>query len=126
MSHTQQAQQPGTSQGPVGNQSSDSPDGRPSRSHAIENITHSLRALHAQYAPQGPPEVRQLQINITNAKGVALDYEGIGRDSKALSKDLFLWGQQDQEEDIKDGKSFIFDIELINLYYGQSLTVSGT
>ncbi len=48
--------------------------------------------------------MRHLQVLITNAKGVTLDYEGVGRDSKALSKDFFLWGQ-DQEEDIRDGES---------------------
>lgn len=53
-------------------------------------------------SPQGPADVRHLQVLITNAKGVALDYEGLGRDTKSLSKDFYLWGQE-EEEDIKDG-----------------------
>ncbi|KAG8905321.1 hypothetical protein FRB99_000247 [Tulasnella sp. 403] len=67
----------------------------------IENMAQTLKSLHNQYAPQGPPDVRHLQVLITNAKGIALDLEGIGRDSKALSKDFFLWGQN-QEDDLKD------------------------
>ncbi|KIO29682.1 hypothetical protein M407DRAFT_242545 [Tulasnella calospora MUT 4182] len=67
----------------------------------MESLTHQLKALHNQYAPQGPPEVRNLQVLITNAKGVALDYEALGRDTKSLSKDFYLWGQE-EEEDIKD------------------------
>ncbi|KAG9017061.1 hypothetical protein FRB90_001956 [Tulasnella sp. 427] len=106
MTHTSQAQQPldahgnpTTGGGPAA--SADLPDGKGGRPFIVESLTHQLKALHNQYAPQGPAEVRNLQVLITNAKGVALDYQGLGRDTKSLSKDFYLWGQE-EEEDIKD------------------------
>ncbi|KAG8942392.1 hypothetical protein FRC04_003788 [Tulasnella sp. 424] len=106
VTHTAQAQQPLDAHGnPVGSSgsrpSSDLPDGKGGRPFIVDTLTHQLKALHNQYAPQGPPEVRNLQVLITNAKGVALDYDGLGRDTKSLSKDFYLWGQE-EEEDLKD------------------------
>jgi hypothetical protein len=45
-------------------------------------------------------ENRQLQLLITASKGVALDFDATGRDAKAQSKELYLWGQT-QGPDIK-------------------------
>ncbi|KAG9047265.1 hypothetical protein FS837_002626 [Tulasnella sp. UAMH 9824] len=106
MTHTSQAQQPLDAHGNPATgggsaASADVPDGKSGRPFIMESLTQQLKALHNQYAPQGPPDVRHLQVLITNAKGVALDYEGLGRDTKSLSKDFYLWGQE-EEEDIKD------------------------
>lgn len=43
-----------------------------------------------------------MQRIITAEKGVALDFDSIGRDSKAQSKELYTWGQT-EAEDLKDG-----------------------
>ncbi len=43
-----------------------------------------------------------VQKIITVEKGVALDFDGIARDSKAQSKELYTWGQT-ETEDLKDG-----------------------
>ncbi len=47
--------------------------------------------------------MRHVQVLITDAKGIALDYQGVGKDAQSLSKDFYLWGQ-DQEEDVKDSE----------------------
>lgn len=51
-----------------------------------------------------PQDVKQLQLVITAQKGVALDLDTLGRDSKTQSKELYIWGQE-QAEDLKDGQS---------------------
>lgn len=45
-----------------------------------------------------------MQKIVTVKKGVALDFDNVGRDSQASSKELYMWGQNDNE-DIKDGTS---------------------
>jgi hypothetical protein len=52
-------------------------------------------------------ENRQLQLLITTQKGVSLDIDAAGRDAKTHSKELYLWGQQ-QDDGIK-GKSIPLD-----------------
>ncbi|KAG8991725.1 hypothetical protein FRB94_012286 [Tulasnella sp. JGI-2019a] len=101
--HTTAAQQPLNAPGHQGGGKPDSRrnSGSSGRPFIVDNITQQLRALHNQYAPQGPPDVRYVQVLVTNAKGVSLDYQGVGRDAQALSKDFYLWGQE-QEEDVKD------------------------
>jgi len=42
-----------------------------------------------------------VQKIITTSKGVSIDYDSVGRDAKAQSKELYTWGQ-DEDEDIKD------------------------
>ncbi|KAG8832124.1 hypothetical protein FRC17_001995 [Serendipita sp. 399] len=71
------------------------------RHHGLETIQHHLRSLQVQYSSGVSQENRQLQLLITSTKGLALDYDTVGRDAKALSKELFLWGQT-QGDDIKD------------------------
>ena len=43
-----------------------------------------------------------VQKIITAQKGVALDFDSVGRDAHAHSKELYTWGQI-EDEDIKDG-----------------------
>ena len=45
-----------------------------------------------------------MQKIVTVKKGVALDFDNVSRDSHASSKELYMWGQNDNE-DIKDGTS---------------------
>ncbi|PVG00768.1 hypothetical protein CPB86DRAFT_754314 [Serendipita vermifera] len=71
------------------------------RHYGLESIQHHLRSLQVQYSSGVSQENRQLQLLITATKGVALDYDAVGRDAKAQSKELFLWGQT-QGPDIKD------------------------
>ncbi|EJD55429.1 hypothetical protein AURDEDRAFT_179184 [Auricularia subglabra TFB-10046 SS5] len=71
------------------------------RHYAIESLQHSLRSLQVQYSHQVTEEVKQLQLMITAQKGVALDHQSVARDTKALSKEIFNWGQK-EKEDIKD------------------------
>lgn len=47
---------------------------------------------------------RQIQLAITAQKSVSLHFEGAGRDSQIYSKELYLWSQDQPEEDIKDGR----------------------
>jgi len=66
------------------------------RSHALENLSYQIRALGQQYSSTTP-----VQKIITTEKGVALDFDGVARDSKAQSKELYTWGQT-ETEDLKD------------------------
>jgi hypothetical protein len=88
------------------------------RHHGLETIQHHLRTLQVQYSSVASltsnsdlshatinrsgvsSENRQLQLLITASKGVALDFDAAGRDAKAQSKELYLWGQT-QGPDIK-------------------------
>ena len=45
-----------------------------------------------------------MQKIITTQKGLALDFDGVGRDAHAHSKELYTWGQA-ENEDLKDGES---------------------
>ncbi|KAF8237794.1 hypothetical protein L208DRAFT_1388723 [Tricholoma matsutake] len=70
------------------------------RSHNLGSLQGSLqnqlRALGQQYATTTP-----VQKIITIEKSVAIDFDGISRDAKSQSKELYTWGQL-EEEDIKD------------------------
>ncbi|KAF8898676.1 Eisosome component PIL1-domain-containing protein [Infundibulicybe gibba] len=65
-------------------------------SHALESIQYQIRAFGQQYASTTP-----VQKIITSEKGVAIDFDSAARDSKAQSKELYTWGQTEQE-DLKD------------------------
>jgi hypothetical protein len=39
---------------------------------------------------------------VTAAKGVAIDFDSVSNDSKTYSKELYTWGQAD-DDDIRDG-----------------------
>ena len=84
-------------------QQSGSSSGRGSYAFS-ESINHQLRTLKQQYGNTSP-----LQKIITSAKGIAIDYDNVSRDTKATSKEFYLWGQA-EAEDLKDGKRFIFPI----------------
>lgn len=71
------------------------------RHYGLETLHHQLRSLQVQYSSGVSQENRQLQLLITAQKGVALDIDATGRDAKAQSKELYLWGQT-QAPDIKD------------------------
>jgi hypothetical protein len=43
-----------------------------------------------------------VQKMITTGKGVAIDFDSVSRDGKAHSKELYMWGQE-EDVDIKDG-----------------------
>ena len=44
-----------------------------------------------------------VQKIITAEKGVSLDFESLSRDAQAQSKELYMWGQNEQP-DVKDGR----------------------
>ncbi|KAG7099280.1 hypothetical protein E1B28_001139 [Marasmius oreades] len=66
------------------------------KSHTFEAISHGLRSLQQQYGSSSP-----MQKIITTEKGVAIDFDNVSRDSKAQSKELYLWGQE-EPDDLKD------------------------
>ncbi|KAK7463645.1 lipid-binding protein [Stygiomarasmius scandens] len=66
------------------------------KSHAFEAIQHQIRAFGQQYGSTSP-----VQKIITAEKGVSLDYDSVARDAKAQSKELYTWGQT-EDEDLKD------------------------
>ncbi|CDO76633.1 hypothetical protein BN946_scf184868.g47 [Trametes cinnabarina] len=67
------------------------------KSHAFESIQHQLRTFQQQYSSSVSP----VQKIITAEKGVAIDFDGVGHDARAFSKELYTWGQN-EDEDIKD------------------------
>ncbi|KAI0639756.1 Eisosome component PIL1-domain-containing protein [Trametes polyzona] len=67
------------------------------KSHAFESIHHQLRTFQQQYSSSVTP----VQKIITAQKGLALDFDNVGRDAHAHSKELYTWGQT-EEDDIKD------------------------
>ncbi|KAI0361232.1 hypothetical protein OH77DRAFT_1585375 [Trametes cingulata] len=67
------------------------------KSHAFESIHHQLRTFQQQYSSSVTP----VQKIITAQKGVALDFDNVGRDAHSHSKELYMWGQN-EEEDLKD------------------------
>ncbi len=44
-----------------------------------------------------------MQKIITAQKGLALDFDNVGRDAHAHSKELYTWGQAEYD-DLKDGE----------------------
>ena len=44
-----------------------------------------------------------VQKIITTKKGIALDFDNVSRDAQAHSKELYMWGQS-ENEDLKDGE----------------------
>ncbi|KAK7058910.1 lipid-binding protein [Paramarasmius palmivorus] len=66
------------------------------KSHAFEAIQYQIRSLGQQYGSTTP-----VQKIITTEKGVAIDFDSVARDAKAQSKELYMWGQNEQD-DLKD------------------------
>ncbi|THH02138.1 hypothetical protein EW026_g686 [Hermanssonia centrifuga] len=78
-----------------------SPGGGPlagiTKSHTFETLHHQLRTFQQQYSSSTTP----VQKIITSGKGVAIDYDNVARDAQGNSKELYLWGQSEQD-DLKD------------------------
>ncbi|KAI0004322.1 Eisosome component PIL1-domain-containing protein [Russula compacta] len=66
------------------------------KNYTLEQIQHQFRQLQQNYSPTSP-----VQKIITAGKGVALDFDGLSRDARAQSKELYLWGQK-EHSDVKD------------------------
>ncbi|OCH95785.1 hypothetical protein OBBRIDRAFT_883721 [Obba rivulosa] len=75
----------------------DSQSGGLLKSHTFEAIQHQFRTIQQQYSSSVTP----VQRIITSQKGVALDFDGVARDTHAHSKELYLWSQHGGE-DLKD------------------------
>ncbi|KAI0330538.1 hypothetical protein GY45DRAFT_1217516, partial [Cubamyces sp. BRFM 1775] len=86
-----------SNQGAEGGSGQSSGSGGILKSHAFESIQHQLRTFQQQYSSSVTP----VQKIITAQKGVALDFDSVGRDAHAQSKELYTWGQN-EDEDIKD------------------------
>ncbi|EIW64415.1 uncharacterized protein TRAVEDRAFT_139192 [Trametes versicolor FP-101664 SS1] len=67
------------------------------KSHAFESFHHQLRSFQQQYSSSVTP----VQKIITAQKGLALDFDNVGRDAHAHSKELYTWGQAEYD-DLKD------------------------
>jgi hypothetical protein len=44
-----------------------------------------------------------VQRMITIGKGISIDYDSVSRDAHGQSKELYMWGQG-EDEDLKDGQ----------------------
>ena len=67
------------------------------KSSTLAAINHQFRTLKQQYVDSTP-----YQRLITASKGVVMDYDNVAKDTKAGSKELYVWGQT-ETEDLKDG-----------------------
>ncbi|KAI0094631.1 Eisosome component PIL1-domain-containing protein [Irpex rosettiformis] len=67
------------------------------KSHAFESLHHQLRTFQQQYSSSTTP----VQKIITTTKGIAIDFDNVSRDSQTHSKELYFWGQA-ENDDIKD------------------------
>ncbi|KAG5220814.1 Eisosome component PIL1-domain-containing protein [Salix suchowensis] len=67
------------------------------RSHAFESLQYQLRSFQQQYSSSTTPAQRI----VTSAKGIAIDFDSAARDAKNYSKELYTWGQN-EDEDLKD------------------------
>ncbi|KZT61051.1 hypothetical protein CALCODRAFT_480216 [Calocera cornea HHB12733] len=77
------------------------PPGPSSRTHALDQLTNSLRSLQVQYSPHVPAALRPLQLVITSAKSLAIAFDTVAQSATTHARDIYLWGQ-DQEPDVKD------------------------
>ena len=67
------------------------------KSSGLAALNHQFRTLKQQYGDSTP-----YQRLVTTSKGLVLDYDNVAKDSKASSKELFMWGQT-ESDDLKDG-----------------------
>lgn len=58
-----------------------------------------MYAHHCNYPRSSTTPVQKI---VTTAKGVAIDYDNVSRETQAYSKELYVWGQTEQD-DVKDG-----------------------
>ncbi|KAF9650497.1 hypothetical protein BDM02DRAFT_3112007 [Thelephora ganbajun] len=66
------------------------------KSSTLAALNHQFRTLRQQYSDSTP-----YQRMITTSKGIIMDYDNVGRDAKANSKELYMWGQT-ETEDLRD------------------------
>ncbi|KAH7915826.1 Eisosome component PIL1-domain-containing protein [Hygrophoropsis aurantiaca] len=66
------------------------------KSLTFETLQYQIRSLGQQYTTTAP-----VQRIVTIEKGVAIDCDSLARDAKAQSKELYTWGQN-EDEDIRD------------------------
>ncbi|KAG9314416.1 Eisosome component PIL1-domain-containing protein [Chiua virens] len=84
------------------------PDHAPSHGHhrsfALESLQHQIRNIGQQYTSTNP-----VQRIITLEKGVALDLDALSRDGQAQSKELYMWGQNEDPDltDVTDRLAFL-------------------
>lgn len=74
-----------------------SPSSTTHKSSTFAALNHQFRTLKQQYGDSTP-----YQRLITTSKGIVMDYDHVAADSKATSKELYMWGQT-ETEDLKDG-----------------------
>ncbi|KAL5518845.1 LSP1 [Sanghuangporus vaninii] len=97
----------GSAEQPTANQSA-AQGGIGAKSQVLGNITYQFRNLQMQYANVSP-----VQRIITSQKGVVLDFESAAKDAKSQSKELYMWGQ-DQDEDLKDVTDRLAYLNFVN------------
>ncbi|KAI9460869.1 Eisosome component PIL1-domain-containing protein [Lactarius psammicola] len=78
--------------------------GSTQKSHTFGQIQHQLRQLQQTYSTTGP-----VQKIITAEKGVSLDFESLSHNAQAQSKELYVWGQNEQPDvkDVSDRLAFL-------------------
>lgn len=69
------------------------------RSHAFDALSYQFRNLQQTYITSS--STSPAQKIITAEKGLILDFDNVGREAKAQSKELYTWGQN-EPEDLKD------------------------
>ncbi|KAL0580391.1 lipid-binding protein [Marasmius crinis-equi] len=87
------------------------------KSHAFEAFSHGFRSLQQQYGSATP-----VQKIITTEKGVAIDFDSVSRDSKAQSKELYTWGQNELD-DLKDVTDRLAYLNFVHGSLASSLAV---
>ncbi|KAI5124602.1 hypothetical protein M0805_004213 [Coniferiporia weirii] len=85
----------GSAERPTANEAA-AQGGLGARSNALGSITHQFKTLQMQYSSVGP-----VQRIITMQKSVCLDFNSVCKDAKSQSKELYMWGQH-ENEDLKD------------------------
>ncbi|KAL4261138.1 Eisosome component PIL1-domain-containing protein [Pleurotus pulmonarius] len=88
------------------------------RSHAFESLQYQLRSFQQQYSSSTTPAQRI----ITSAKGVAIDFDSAARDAKNYSKELYTWGQN-EDEDLKDVSDRLAYLNFVQGALASSLAV---
>lgn len=85
-----------TSPGVQGTNTTGPPSSDTRKSSPFTALGHQFRTLKEHYGDSTP-----YQRMITTSKGIIIDYDNVGKDSKANSKELYMWGQT-ETDDLKD------------------------
>lgn len=81
-----------------------------SKSQTFAAINHQFRTLKEQYGDSTP-----YQRMVTTSKGVIIDFENVAKDAKANSKELYTWGQS-ENDDLKDGRPIFLKCSSLQTY----------